>query len=116
MTTFEKIESLWGHISQLLTGVNTKISKEEINTLVDVYKDIMPGTRLNTGCGDCIKYALMVAASWYEREKPKTIPTETLPQSITDNFDEVKLEIVEPVKTTPKPTAKKVVKKAVRKK
>lgn len=116
-----KIKSLWHHIDKLYSGEPTKISREEVNLLVEIYKEVMPGTRLNTGCGDCLKYALAVCASYYEREMAKQPLVENIsPDAIRVEPDEVTTKVEEEVikeeKVVKKSPIKKPVKKAIRKK
>jgi len=85
---FDMIDSLRHHINALFTNTSSKVSQDEINTLIKIYKEILPGQRLNTGCSECIKYALVYSQSFYEREKPKWDALQ--PVESTDNIQEIK--------------------------
>lgn len=90
---FSLIESLQPHISALISNSTTKLTNDEINTLVKIYKEILPGQRLNTGCGDCLKYALIYSHSFYERETSKITKSQA---------EQTKVEIEKPKNTTKK--------------
>lgn len=81
---FDMIDSLRHHINALFTNTTTKVSLEEVNTLVRIYNEILPGQRLNTGCADCIKYALIYSSSYYDREKPIWDALNSIPDNIDD--------------------------------
>lgn len=88
MDVLKQIESLWSHIDKLYKGGTTTLSTQEINTLLSIYKHILPGQRLNTSCSDCVKYALAVCASYYEREKPKQVEEKDIQkEEIIENKD-----------------------------
>ena len=54
----------------ILYGGTFKVDVADQETIRDCYQHLMRGQRLNMGCPECIKYALVVCISYYERESP----------------------------------------------
>jgi hypothetical protein len=49
-----------------------KLSKVEVDLIVDIYKQVAPGRRLNTGCAACVQMALAYIATWLEHNPEPT--------------------------------------------
>jgi len=68
---FTKIQSLRPFVDALWSNKDIKMTVANQEVLKSVWTEIMKGQRLNLACVECVKYSLMVAQSYYEREFPK---------------------------------------------
>jgi hypothetical protein len=67
MSTHEKISSM-NHITAAMNaGQVIKLSKAEVDLIVDIYKNIAPGRRLNAACASCLQMAIAYIATWLEQ-------------------------------------------------
>ena len=100
---FSKLQYLMKYAGELWGG-NTKISREDAEIIRACHWHLLPGQRLNLGCGECVKHALVVCISYFEREQHKWIKEEPELQTISEEDFFNNIDEIEPIKPKKKKT------------
>jgi hypothetical protein len=72
MNIYKTIASTNHIISAMDAGQVIKLSKSEVDLIVDIYKNIAPGRRLNAACASCLQMAIAYIATWVEQNPEPT--------------------------------------------
>lgn len=67
MSIHQKIEGISHIILAMDSGQVIKLSKSEVDLVVDIYKEVAPGRRLNASCASCLEMAIAYVATWREQ-------------------------------------------------
>lgn len=80
---FDTIQSFQKYVTSVWDGSPFSMPREEVDKLESVYVQL-PGcpNKLNKSCNECVKYALLVCQSYWEREAPKNTVEEPQPEPI----------------------------------
>lgn len=64
------IKSLQTHFGAIWDAASLHLSRDEVNTIGSVYKQITSGRRLNLQCAECVRNALGYIAMWWDTNQP----------------------------------------------
>ena len=63
--TINLIKSIEKHFDAVLSASNIRLSRDEVNTIGAIWKQLEPARRLNLGCKECVEIALVgIANKW----------------------------------------------------
>lgn len=65
----DKIKSIEAHFGAINNASGLKLSRHEVNTIGEIYKQLEPSRRLNLSCANCVEVALTKIAYFYEQWK-----------------------------------------------